>query len=79
MSDAYVLSQVPGNNGILNPKSSTHCVINTVTHNNIYPIQVLNVDNIGFFANKVFDYFNTGSFSCQVQGSHLIQRKKLQK
>ena len=51
----------------------------SVTHNIVYPIQVLTVDNIGFLAKKVFYYFDMSPFSCQVQGSHLIQRKKLQK
>ena len=53
-------------------------VISTVTHKNIYPIQVLNVDTTSFFVNKIFYHFNTSPFSCQVQGSHLIQKKKLQ-
>ena len=42
----------------------------------IYPIIILNVDICSFLVNKVFNYFDTGTFSCQVQWSHLMERRK---
>ena len=42
-----------------------------------YPIMILNVD-ISSFTNKVIHHFNTGSFSCHMQGSYLMKWKKLQ-
>ena len=41
----------------------------------IYPIIILNVD-VSSFVTEVIDYFDTATFSCQVQGSHLMERKK---
>ena len=41
-----------------------------------YPFVILNTDINIFFANEVFHYFDIGTFSCQVQGSHLTGRKK---
>ena len=40
----------------------------------IYLIMILN-DGINSLANKVF--FNMGTFSCQVQGSHLMEKVKV--
>ena len=40
----------------------------------IYLIMILN-DGINSLANKVF--FNRGTFSCQVQGSHLMEKVKV--
>ena len=40
-----------------------------------YPIIILNVD-ISFLVNKVMQYFDMATFSCQVQGSHLMEKKK---
>ena len=41
-----------------------------------YPIVVLNTDISNFMADKVLQYFNSSTFSCQMQGSHLMERKK---
>ena len=41
-----------------------------------YPFVVLNTDISNFLANEVLQYFDSGTFSCQMQGSHLIERKK---
>ena len=41
-----------------------------------YPIIILNVDISSLF-NKVLYHFDTATFSCQVQGSHLMERKKV--
>ena len=43
-----------------------------------YPVVILNPD-ISSFITKVSHYFDMTAFSCQVQGSHLMERKKLQK
>ena len=43
-----------------------------VTNN--YPIIILHVDICSLF-NKVLYHFDTATFSCQVQGSHLVERK----
>ena len=40
----------------------------------IYLIMILN-DGINSLANKVF--FNMGTFSCQVKGSHLMEKVKV--
>ena len=40
-----------------------------------YPIVVLNTDISNILADEVLQYFNSGTFSCQMQGSHLIERK----
>ena len=40
-----------------------------------YPIIILNVD-ISFLLNKVFYNSDIGTFSCQVQGSHLMEKKE---
>ena len=45
-----------------------------VTYN--YPIIVLNVDN-SFLVNKVLYHFDMATFSYQVQGSHLMEKKKV--
>ena len=42
-----------------------------------YPIIILNVD-ISSFVTKGSHYFDMATFSCQVQGSHLMGRKELQ-
>ena len=44
-----------------------------------YPIVVLNTDISNILADEVLQYFNAGTFSCQVQGSHLMERKKVSK
>ena len=44
----------------------------------VYPIIILNVD-ISSFITKVSHYFDMATFSCQVQGSHLMERKKTTK
>ena len=46
-----------------------------VTYN--YPIIVLNVD-VSSLANKVVHYFDMAIFNCQVEGSHLMEKMKLQ-
>ena len=43
-----------------------------------YPIIILNVD-ISSFVTKVIQFFDMANCNCQVQGSHLMKRKKLQK
>ena len=43
----------------------------TVTYT--YPIIILNVDISSLF-NKVLYHFDTATYSCQVQGSHLMER-----
>ena len=40
-----------------------------------YPIIILNAD-ISSYANKVMQHYDTATFSCQVQGSHLMEKKK---
>ena len=40
-----------------------------------YPFLILNV-NISSFVSKIFNYFDMASFSCYVQGSYLIKRRK---
>ena len=47
-----------------------------VTYN--YPIISLNVDT-STLVNKVLYHFDTATFSCQVQGSHLMEKRKPQK
>ena len=42
-----------------------------------YPFVVLNIDISNFLANEVLQYFDSGTFSCQMQGSHLMERKKV--
>ena len=42
-----------------------------------YSIVILNIDISDLLANEVFHYFDVGTFGCQVQGSHLMERKKL--
>ena len=44
-----------------------------VTYN--YPIIILNV-NIISLVNKEIQYFDTATFSCQVKGSHLMEKKE---
>ena len=46
-----------------------------ITYN--YPIIILSVD-VSSLVMKVFHYFDVATFNCQVQGSHLMGRKKLQ-
>ena len=41
----------------------------------IYPIAIFDVD-ISFPVNKEFDYFSTGFFNCDMEGSHLMERDK---
>ena len=41
-----------------------------------YPIVVLNTEISNCLANEVLQYFDSGTFSGQVQGSHLMERKK---
>lgn len=41
-----------------------------------YPFVVLNTDISNFLANEVLQYFDLGTFSCQMQGSHLMESKK---
>ena len=43
-----------------------------------YPIVILNVD-ISSFATKVIHFIDMANCNSQVQGSHLMERKKLQK
>ena len=43
-----------------------------------YPIIILNVD-ISSFVTKIIKFFDVANCNCQVQGSHLMKRKKLQK
>ena len=42
-----------------------------------YPIVVLNTEISNCLANEVLQYFDLGTFNCQVQGSHLMERKKV--
>ena len=41
-----------------------------------YPIIILNVD-ISLLFNKVMHHFDAVTFSCQVQGSYLLEKKKV--
>ena len=53
---------------------SPACVELPQARPNNYPIIILNID-ISSFVNKVIQYFDTATFSCQVQGSHLVERE----
>ena len=54
----------------------SHSASITITYN--YPIIILNVD-ISFLFNKVLHHFDAVTFSCQVQGSHLLKKKQVLK
>ena len=54
-----------------------HCTYSHITVIS-YPIFILNVD-IDSLVKKVIHFFDMVTFRCQVQGSHLVEKKKLLK
>ena len=59
-------------------KSTVNCSEYTIIDKYTNPTIIFSI-NTSSFANKVFHYFKTSSFSCHMQSSHLMERKMVHK